>query len=465
MMPESLPMHSTPYLFFLLSFLGVGPFATTSQESSVAQVDLPVTFEDADVDYGLIDFDGTASMVVADPTDPDNTVARSTKLTGAGGSAGTTLSENRGGTPNDPGFATPIPFTSEETTISVRVWSPEAGTIVRLKVERSTDPTVSVETQTVTRVAMQWDTLSFDFSEEANGTAALNLASTYNKLTIFFAFGTSPTEDKTYYWDDIIFGGGGTGGSNTPMVAAPTPTRAADRVISMFSDAYDNVPVDTWRTDWSQGNLEDVEIAGNPTKKYTFVNFVGVETIANPIDLSAMTHLHVDYWTPDMQTFRVKLVDFAGDGAGMDGTPERANNTEDEEIFAPVLQEWNQLDIPLTDFDMNQTDINQFIISGLPVAAGSVFLDNVYFYNDAVSTNTPEVGVLEVYPNPVTDRVRITAPERMQELTLYSATGRQLARYQPDGDRFDLPTNELAPGVYLAIVRAGNRLLSVKLIK
>ncbi len=58
----------------------------------------------------------------------------------------------------------------------------------------------------------------------------------------------------------------------------------------MFSDAYTDVPVDTWLTVWSQGNLEDVLIDGNPTKKYTNVNYVGIETVGpNLIDATAMT--------------------------------------------------------------------------------------------------------------------------------------------------------------------------------
>jgi hypothetical protein len=55
----------------------------------------------------------------------------------------------------------------------------------------------------------------------------------------------------------------------------------------MFSDTYTNVAVDTWRTPWSQGNLEDVVISGNNTKKYSALNFVGVETIASQL----MQHL------------------------------------------------------------------------------------------------------------------------------------------------------------------------------
>ncbi|MEN9345745.1 MAG: hypothetical protein RLZZ60_1214, partial [Bacteroidota bacterium] len=39
--------------------------------------------------------------------------------------------------------------------------------------------------------------------------------------------------------------------AQTPSSAAPTPTSLAANVISLFSNAYTNVNVDTWRTSWS----------------------------------------------------------------------------------------------------------------------------------------------------------------------------------------------------------------------
>jgi hypothetical protein len=70
------------------------------------------------------------------------------------------------------------------------VYSPDAGIPVRLKVEDRTDNTISVETEATTTVANAWETLTFDFSTPAAGTAALNLANTYDKASIFFNFGT-----------------------------------------------------------------------------------------------------------------------------------------------------------------------------------------------------------------------------------------------------------------------------------
>ncbi len=164
-------------------------------------VDLPVTFEDENVYYGFTDFGGFLSDIVVVPTDPSNMVAQSIKTEGAETWAGTTV----GGSV---GFVNPIPFTATATTMSVAVWSPTANTPIRLKVELAGDPTISVETETNTTVAAGWEIMLFDFSNEAPGTAEINLGYTYNKASIFFNFGATGATagEQTYYWDDMVFG-------------------------------------------------------------------------------------------------------------------------------------------------------------------------------------------------------------------------------------------------------------------
>jgi len=162
---------------------------------------LPVTFDNESINYDLIDFGGNASEIIVDPTNAANMVAKSIKTDAAELWAGTTV----GGTT---GFAEPIPFEPGSTFMNVRVWSPTAGTPMRLKVEDSNDPTISVETEAVSTVASGWETLLFDFSNEAPGTAEINFGYNYNKASIFFNFGTTGGEagEQTYYWDDMEFG-------------------------------------------------------------------------------------------------------------------------------------------------------------------------------------------------------------------------------------------------------------------
>jgi hypothetical protein len=88
--------------------------------------------------------------------------------------------------------------------MSLRVFAPAAGKKVRMKVEDAADPTKSVETEVLTTVANGWQTLSFDFAQQAAGTAAFNNAHTYNKANVFFDFSVAGN-GQTYYFDDLAY--------------------------------------------------------------------------------------------------------------------------------------------------------------------------------------------------------------------------------------------------------------------
>ena len=130
--------------------------------------------------------------------------------------------------------------------MTLRVYSPDAGIPVRLKVEDRTDNTITVETEATTTVAGAWETLTFDFANQAAGTAALNLANTYDKASVFFNFDAAGADGKTYLWDDLTFvtGGGGGGSGNfvngdfeTGDFTGWTPTQVPDGVGSITIDS------------------------------------------------------------------------------------------------------------------------------------------------------------------------------------------------------------------------------------
>ena len=139
--------------------------------------------------------------MVADPTNASNKVARVVKSATAELSAGVTVSTGANNTVGT------IPFTATSTRMTVRVYSPRAGIPVRLKVEDAADPTRSVETEALTTMVNTWETLTFDFANQVAGTAALNLAYTYNRLSIFFDYGKTGAAggSGTFYFDDVLF--------------------------------------------------------------------------------------------------------------------------------------------------------------------------------------------------------------------------------------------------------------------
>ena len=193
-----------------------------------------------------------------------------------------------------------------------------------------------------------------------------------------YIFVGAPSKENTVFIDNVFFYNSA-GISDQPTAAAPLPTVSESNVISLFSDAYTNVPVDTWRTEWSIATLEDIQIEGNNTKKYSDLNFVGVETVGTQIDASTMTHFHTDIWTGDATEVRIKLVDFGPDGA-FDG----GDDTEHEITVAnPEQATWISLDIPLSDFTglTTKQHISQLIYAGQPVGSTTIFIDNVYFHN------------------------------------------------------------------------------------
>ena len=170
--------------------------------------------------------------------------------------------------------------------------------------------------------------------------------------------------------------------SNAPPVAAPTPTQPAGNVIALFSNAYAQVPVDTWSAEWDVADVTDFKVAGNDTKAYTNLVYAGIEFTAHPIDATAMTHFHVDVWMENGTNFKIKLVDFGADGVfGGPGSDDREQELTFNGATNPPLTigQWSSLDIPLADFTglTTRAHVAQLIIEGDP---GTVFLDNVYFH-------------------------------------------------------------------------------------
>ncbi len=154
-----------------------------------------LTFDEA-VPPILTGFGGGEPTIVVDPTNAANRVVKIVKGVGAAVWSGTTIST----LPN--AAVHRIAFTGSSTSLTARVWSPDAGIAVRLKVENAADGGQSAETDVITTVSGGWETLTFNLANQAVGTPSLNPALTYNKVSIFFDFGTGGT-GKTYYLDDL----------------------------------------------------------------------------------------------------------------------------------------------------------------------------------------------------------------------------------------------------------------------
>lgn len=164
----------------------------------------------------------------------------------------------------------------------------------------------------------------------------------------------------------------------TDAPEAPTEDAVTNNVISVFSDSYTDVPNDGLNN-FDSGSILSVDtIASNEVLNYSNLNFTGLEFLgANVIDASATTTLHLDVWSPDANEFKIKLVDFGADGAfgGGDDTEHEIN------LGATATEQWIAYDIALSDFVglASTTHLAQIIFVNAP--AGTLFVDNIYFYN------------------------------------------------------------------------------------
>ncbi len=251
---------------------------------------------------------------------------------------------------------------------------------------------------------------------------------------------------------------------NTPLTAAPTPTRPAIDVISLFSNAYTNKPIDTWRTSWSVATLTDLQIAGNDTKKYSNLDFVGIEmTGANLINATTMNAIHIDAWTPNLTTFKIKLVDFGANAIFGGG-----DDVEHELSLTPLNQKsWNVFEIPLSNFTglTTRAHIAQIILVGAPTGTGTLFIDNVYFRKNSVATNNLELSGVKMYPNPASDILNISAKGNIESVSIYNQIGQELKVIRPNVDKTQVNISDLRTGSYFVKLLVNGLVSSTSFIK
>ena len=271
-------------------------------------------------------------------------------------------------------------FDTNNTTVTIMVNKPLISP-VGIKFEGTSTP---VEVQVSNTVTDQWENLTFDFSGA--------IGNSYNRIVIIPDF-ADRTADHVVYFDNVQIPSGNTQPPEEPETAAPTPTYAAESVISLFSDAYTNVTVDTWSADWDNAVVSDVLIDGNNTKLYTSMVFAGIEFISETIDASSMDFFHLDVWTPDAIaegiSLNVKLVDFGADGAYGGG-----DDVEHEISYGSgtmTSEQWVSLDIPMDDFTglTTQGHLAQLIFSG---GLTTLYVDNIYFRSGNSTPNQPETA-------------------------------------------------------------------------
>ena len=219
-----------------------------------------------------------------------------------------------------------------------------------------------------TTTGTAWQTISLNFPAGLGN---------FGRIVLFTDAGVGNVSSGIYLIDDI------TGGTNiappvvvAPTVAAPTPpARNAIDVMNFYSSAYTEIAGTNWNPSWNQTTAAtEVQIAGNATRRMINLNYQGAEfAMAN--NVSTMTNLHLDVWTPDCNSFKVYLI---------------STGVENAATLTPTLSGWNTFDIPLTTFTANLSAIIQFKFESVTVGT-TVYMDNIYFWKPAAPAGTPVI--------------------------------------------------------------------------
>ena len=169
------------------------------------------------------------------------------------------------------------------------------------------------------------------------------------------------------------------------LTAAPVPTKSADDVKSIYSNAYTPI-TEYYYGGWGQSTAVATEtIEGDDMLHLTNYNYLGFEYTPNTgFSIADMDYIHIDILPMQEMQFGI--------------TPIMTGGVTEKSTLVGTLnvKEWNSIDLPLADFGFDCENYNTFqlkIDRGTGVEV--VYVDNIYFWKDG--------GVTPPQPTELTD--------------------------------------------------------------
>jgi len=189
-----------------------------------------------------------------------------------------------------------------------------------------------------------------------------------------------------------------------PIASAPTPpTRIDSDVISLFSSRYNDVAGTNFFPDWGQGGQGSgwamFDLNGDQMLQYINLSYQGIALADGiTVDVSNMDYIHLDVWTAG-GTSKIETSLINNDNGTVTEKPIMSDLTAGE---------WTSIDIPIsayTDQGLAVNNIFQLKFVGNPWAAGTVFIDNIYFWKEPQIATAPDVAA----PDPTFDASNVVS--------------------------------------------------------
>ncbi|MFK7772162.1 MAG: T9SS type A sorting domain-containing protein, partial [Saprospiraceae bacterium] len=416
---------------------------------------LPITFEDPAITYQNLPFGELVSSVIANPdASGDNTsatVLSLEKVAGAQTWAGATLP-----------LASAIDW-SNGTTLTAKVWSPNAGTPFLLKIEDVSDPMniVSAEVLANSTSANTWETISFDMTTSTVGT--FDPAINYTQVIIFPDFDNAGT-GTTFYADDVAH--------SSVQVTLPTlPITFEDGTITYTNNAFgDSNSSVIPNPDPSGANTSATVLSFE--KPASAQVWAGTSLpLEAPIDwsLQAGNILSVKVWSPRAGVpVLLKIENAASMGATF---AQVLANTTTANAWETIIFDMGTASDPALDPSVDYDLVALFADFENPGMDETFYFDDIMNDVDvAISDLDKAKVVVNTFPNPVDQVVNINFSIPVSgniTFTLVDILGRN-AQEVNEGKLYEgnyqtvIDVNGLNSGVYYLVTRLDGEIISTK---
>jgi hypothetical protein len=302
-----------------------------------------VDFSAAGIGFGPFENGGGGTVEIAtDPANAANKLVKFVKKAGDGDYFGTTIT----------GLGVNAVLTAGAKTVTMRVFSPAAGTNFLLKFEGGVGGPATTEKDVVTTKSGEWETLSFEMPD----------VGTYSTVVVFPHGRSAVSSDTVMYIDDLSFpdtvasGGGGGGGGFIGGVFADDyvgtlPATAKSTQGGDVGFFFDDRLFATKSYDYGgvSGTAQD------PAGVHNFYYGIGLNApaitdayfgayVRSPgnasVDVSAFTNIKVNVWGPD-QLFKAgsfPALNVVLQGPAVAGCGSASGGSEVERTFTTTTQ-------------------------------------------------------------------------------------------------------------------------------
>ena len=191
------------------------------------------------------------------------------------------------------------------------------------------------------------------------------------------------------------------------------------------------------------------------------------------INTNGFTHFHIDIWTETAtldKSLNHKFSNHANLQPGETSAVEfSTNNASNPALPNPNPGGWISYDIPLSSLTIaggasaDRDKIGQYVITS---NLGVVYIDNIYFYIETTASigNNDLLG-FSMYPNPVSNQLKISAQEAISNVNVFDVSGRIVKSFTINNANATLDISDLSEGVYLIKYKSTGKAGAAKFIK